>query len=327
MAVRDTQPLPLADLVIGVDGGGSKTVAWLDQCSRGQSNDPLGRGEAGPSNPGVAGTRQTLAMLDQAIDAAFTDAGVPPGRVAAACLAISGTERSAHRAAILQWADDRSLATHVQLTHDADAVLASGPRPWGVALIAGTGSFAFARDLQGLTVRVGGWGYLFGDEGSGHALGVAALRAVAQAADGRGPATSLLPHVLDACQVTEPRELTRVLYSGPSAGEPQQRHALLAQLAPLVTAEAEAGDDVALQLADEAARDLARLVVAACDQLKLPPHRFPLAIAGSVVCQSPLMRARLEAALAERDHLTSAITLVPQPARGAVELARRAVEP
>ena len=46
----------------------------------------------------------------------------------------------------------------------------------GVALIAGTGSVAFGRAADGRTIRCGGWGYLLGDEGSGYAIGRAALR-------------------------------------------------------------------------------------------------------------------------------------------------------
>ena len=60
----------------------------------------------------------------------------------------------------------------------------------GVALISGTGSFAFGRNAGGDTARVGGWGFRFGDEGSGYALAVAGLRAACRWADGRGPAAS-----------------------------------------------------------------------------------------------------------------------------------------
>ncbi|HJN07544.1 MAG: BadF/BadG/BcrA/BcrD ATPase family protein [Pirellulaceae bacterium] len=308
------------DLVLGVDGGGTKTVAWLSRVS-GAAAETIGRGAAGPSNPGVVGMSQAIATLAQAIDAAFDNAGLGPGLLPAACLAVSGSERTAHRDAMLQWAADRSLASNVRLVGDAEAVLAGGSRDgWGVALIAGTGSFAFGRDLQGLTIRVGGWGYLFGDEGSGHALGAAGLRAATQHADGRGPATTLLPRLLSRFDLTEPRELVTFFY-----GRQPARRAALAELAPLVTAAAEEGDDVAMQIASDAATDLARLVTAACSQLNLSPRRFPLAIAGGVLCNSSLMRKCLEASLAGQDHLAKEITLVEQPVQGAVELARRAI--
>ena len=308
------------DLVLGIDGGGTKTVAWLCKVDR-AAVDPLGRGAAGPSNPSVVGMSQAITTLAQAIDAAFDDAGLAPGLLSAACLAVSGSERAAHRDAILQWAADRSLASNVRLVGDAEAVLAGGSRDgWGVALIAGTGSFAFGRNLQGLTIRVGGWGYLFGDEGSGHALGAAGLRAATQFADGRGPTTTLLPRLLSRFDLTEPRELVTLFY-----GRQPARQAALAELAPLVTAASEEGDDVAMQIASAAAADLARLVTATCSQLDLSPSGFPLAIAGGVLCNCPLMRTYLEASLARQDHFPAEITLVEQPVQGAVELARCAI--
>ncbi len=60
--------------------------------------------------------------------------------------------------------------------HDAEAVLAAADAgASGVALIAGTGSFAFGRGEGDRVVRAGGWGYLLGDEGSGFAMGQEAL--------------------------------------------------------------------------------------------------------------------------------------------------------
>jgi N-acetylglucosamine kinase-like BadF-type ATPase len=308
------------ELVLGIDGGGTKTVAWICKAN-GSSTDPIGCGTAGPSNPGVVGMSQAITSLAQAVDAAFIDAGLAPGLLAAACLAISGTERHADRNAMVRWAADRSLASIVRLVGDAEAVLAGGSRRgWGVALIAGTGSFAFGRDLAGLTVRVGGWGYLFGDEGSGHALGAAGLRAATQQADGRGPPTILLPRLLSRFELTEPRELVTILYDGHPA-----RRTALAELAPLVTAAAAEGDDVAKQIASDAAADLARLVTATCIQLKLSSSSYPLAITGGVLCNSPLMRKCLKASLEEQGHLPEEITLVEQPVQGAVELARCAI--
>ena len=93
------------------------------------------------------------------------------------------------------------MARSVRIVHDAVPILAAGsPEGWGVALISGTGSLAFGRDRQGRSCRAGGWGFLFGDEGSGYAIALAGLRAAAQAADGRAPATRLLEGFLERFQ-------------------------------------------------------------------------------------------------------------------------------
>ena len=63
---------------------------------------------------------------------------------------------------------------------------------------AGTGSVAVGRDRAGQHHRIGGYGWQMGDEGSGYAIGRAALGAVSRAADGRSPRTALSERVLAA---------------------------------------------------------------------------------------------------------------------------------
>jgi N-acetylglucosamine kinase-like BadF-type ATPase len=136
-------------------------------------------------------------------------------------------------------------------------VLAAGtPHGWGVAVIAGTGSLAFGRDLAGRTARAGGWGFLFGDEGSAYAIAVDGLRAAAQAADGRGPATQLLPAFERRWNLPDAPALIPAVYA--IAGD----RAAVAALAAVVAAAAAAGDGVAQRILDEAAGRLADMVAA-----------------------------------------------------------------
>ena len=177
--------MPRSQLLLGVDGGGSKTVAWLATGDPGESPRTLGRGAAGPSNPLAVGFDTALANLDTAIDAAFRDAQSARCRVAAATLGLAGSDRGTVREKVEQWAcgefreasgeyrgaSDRQLAERVVIVHDAALVLAAAVgNSSGIALISGTGSLVFGRDTAGRTARAGGWGWLLGDEGSGFAL-------------------------------------------------------------------------------------------------------------------------------------------------------------
>ena len=72
------------DLVLGIDGGATKTVAWLAVCSADAEPVIVGRGIAGPANPQAIGFDAALDNLDRAIAVAFDEAGVRPGPVAAA---------------------------------------------------------------------------------------------------------------------------------------------------------------------------------------------------------------------------------------------------
>ena len=90
--------------------------------------------------------------------------------------------------------------------------MAGAPSGPALALICGTGSIVYGRTVTGELLRAGGWGYLFGDEGSGYAIGIAALRAVMRAYDGRGRETLLSELVLGRYGLHTPPELIQAIY-------------------------------------------------------------------------------------------------------------------
>ena len=202
------------DLVLGVDGGGSKTIAWLANCDTNDQAHVIGIGRAGPSNCRSVPVAQASENLDRAIDSAFDDAKLTRMPVAGACVSLAGADRILEQQQFRSWAALRNLANRLTITNDAIPVLyAASNDGTGIALISGTGSFAFGRNPSGETARCGGWGGLFGDEGSGYHIALACLRAASRAADGRGPQTILLPRTLEHFGITEPSELIPIVYS------------------------------------------------------------------------------------------------------------------
>jgi N-acetylglucosamine kinase-like BadF-type ATPase len=305
-------------LVMGLDGGGTKTVAWLAAHRPGQLPDVLGKGLAGPGNLRAVGFELACAHLLEAVRAAVADAQLEGAPLAAACLALAGAGRESDRARVLTWARSQSLAVVVDVVNDAEPLLVAGtPESWGIALIAGTGSLAYGRDAQGIAARVGGWGYLFGDEGSGYAVATAGLRAAAQAADGRGAATSLLPRLLERLAVSRPEQLVEAVYQGPS----DRRR--IADLAPVVVEAALEGDAVAEQLVHAAAYELAKMVAVLSQRLQLPGESIPLALAGTWLLRSSLLQSRLLQQLCDSFGLQPLVQSVPEPVWGAVLLASR----
>jgi N-acetylmuramic acid 6-phosphate etherase len=306
------------DVYLGIDGGGTHTVALLARADAGAAGGwaRLGRGEAGPSNLQAVGAARALAALDEAVAKAFAAAGRERAPVAAACLGLAGAGRPEDQAVIQEWAARIHLATAVEVTGDTPLLLAAGtPHGWGVALVAGTGSMAFARDRAGRTARAGGWGYLLGDEGSGYALVLAALQAVAQAADGRAEPTGLTGCFLDRLGLAQPQDLVGAVYrSG------KDRPALAA-LAPLVLQAADAGDRVATSVVGQGAAQLAAAVIAAARALDLERIPLPLALAGGLLLSSPSFRQRVLDALTAQGTRADPVTLVTEPAEGAVCLA------
>ncbi|HEX5274588.1 MAG TPA: BadF/BadG/BcrA/BcrD ATPase family protein [Candidatus Rubrimentiphilum sp.] len=147
-------------LYVGIDAGQSRTVAAIaDETGR-----ELGRGEAGAADE--IGQDATSTRLRDALRAAYDKASMvaklpPESRCARVVAGISGYEGRVYgRVPDLPCGE-------LVLLHDAVIAHAGafqgGP---GVAVIAGTGSVAYGADERGESVTVGGWGYLFGDEGS-----------------------------------------------------------------------------------------------------------------------------------------------------------------
>ena len=197
--------LPEQDYYLGIDGGGSKTLAIIVDT---QGNE-IGRGYAGSSNhtgvglaTAIANIHAAVAQAQQKLDSQIS--------IQKAWLGIAGIDRQE---------DQQILATHVQalantvyITNDAELALSALPATIGVGLIAGTGSIALGRNAQGQTTRSGGWGHILGDEGSGYALGHQALRAAVRAADGRGPQTLLLASIMQQWKLQQVDDIIKEVY-------------------------------------------------------------------------------------------------------------------
>src|SRR5439155_14297176 len=130
-----------SDVIVGVDGGGTKTVAWLAPLNDPSNAVVLGRGQTGPGNPRAAGFDMALANIGAAIDAAFGDAGLPPTTAAAACFSLAGAGREVEQQRIVAWAIEHKIARAVRVTGDAEPILAAAASDnSGVAISCGTGS-------------------------------------------------------------------------------------------------------------------------------------------------------------------------------------------
>lgn len=316
-ALAQGSPDPAVEqaLFIGIDGGATKTVAWLAD----EAGHVIGRGLGGPGNPRSVGFPEAERNVDAAIGAAFAEAGQPRRPVARAGLALAGVGRAAERDEIRAWAERAGIAHEVIVTDDAGSVLAAGAADgWGVALIAGTGSVAVGRNDQGETARAGGWGYLLADEGGAYAIAVAGLRAAVRAADGLGPATLLGEALMARLDAKQPSDFVARIYGSDMTRE---QVGLLAS----TVFEVARADAVAAQIVNEAAEALAGLVGRIVTVLRLPTEQYPLVLAGSVITRQPDYRERLLAHLAASATLPGMTVTVTDPVAGALRLAREGV--
>jgi N-acetylglucosamine kinase-like BadF-type ATPase len=182
--------MSIPDLLVAVDGGGTRTRAAVADLE----GRVLARGFGPCSNLQSVGLEEVGKALTTAIEGALLQLpgsawkGEGPawqsGRIAAACFGLAGVDSRKDEAQLSQWARDQRVAPRISILNDSELVLACGtPEGVGVALISGTGSICLGRAADGRSARVGGWGPLLGDEGSGYQLAQRALR-LAQARRG-----------------------------------------------------------------------------------------------------------------------------------------------
>ena len=303
-------------LVLGADGGGSKTAVRIAAVGDDGALELLGEGFGGPSNVRAVGRAHAEINLNVAVDAALRDAGISDEPIACAVLALAGSSLPDVKAFIHGWAERRALAAHIDVVHDADPVLAAGvPEGNGIALIVGTGSAAIGVDASGQRTVTGGWGHWIGDAGSGFDLGRRALAAVADSADGIGGDTLLSNRILVRLASETPRELLKRLDHAVDARRE------IAALAPLVLHAAAEGDEVALDIVVAAARAAAMLVKGTVDKLGLAADA-PLAVAGGVACSKTIYLDTLLGQLKELGIRPARIAEIREPVEGCLLMAR-----
>ena len=305
-----------AELLLGIDGGGTKTVALLAR--RGKKDFTLlGKGSGPAGNPRVAGyARAKLAILE-AVSKAFESARIPARKAGVLVAGLAGAGRAEEQAAMSNLLLD--LAREVRVGPDAELVLAEGlPDGWGIAVIAGTGSMALGRNQEGVQERAGGWGSHLGDEGSAWAIGMEGLKYLTRVADGREAASPLHEILLQAGGFQKVEEVVGLLAEG------RLEKARVAALAPAVMNACEKGDRAAEVILRHQGRLLAQCVRAVAEKLRLAGP-IPLSFAGGLLTSFPAYRGLLLEALKEAKLEPGMLTIVHEPALGALRLAQAVI--
>lgn len=306
----------MSEIVIGVDGGGSKTRVMV-----GTAEGEILADISGPKSAVVPGQAEKSAgVIGSLVTEALAEIA-QPGAVIPRVLycGVAGTGRDEERRALQAALDSMELAEEVVI--DADGLIAMYDAlddRAGILLVVGTGSIAYGRSPAGEIVRCGGWGPAFGDEGSGGWIGRRALSIVAASSDGREPPTALLFPILAATQCEDVQDLI------PWAAAADAR--AFASLVPAVFSTAVGGDPRANALLTLAAEELVLHVRALARQL-FTDERAAVAVAlsgGLMESKSPL-RKRLEQRLKSAVPGAQLRAEEVVPARGALRAAARRI--
>lgn len=242
---------------LGVDGGQSGTAAYIGD----ETGRFLGAGYAGPCNhvESEGGRARFTSAIEGSLREACQASGLDPATVTfeAACLGFSGGPED--KQAILE---EMLRVKTMIVTNDAliGLVGATAGAP-GIVTNSGTGSIALGRNRTGKTARAGGWGYIFGDEGSAFDIVRQALRAALRHEEGWGPPTRLHPVLLETIGAENANALLHLFYT---RDYPRNR---VAEYAVLVDEVAREGDAVARDVLLNAAQQLATLTGAVRSRL------------------------------------------------------------
>lgn len=272
--------------VVGFDGGATKTKAVIATLDGGVVSSGLG----GPSNYHVVGIDGAKRAILESFQAAMAQVG-EPSTIEVAVAGLAGLDCRHDEVVLGQELPKTGIAKKFLVVHDSrNALYGATGGAAGVIVIAGTGSVSAGTDGDGNTARVGGWGNILDDVGSGYEIARKALTAALYSFDGRLPKTMLEERILMALGVESIDDIIRKVYA--------ERMSVtdIAALAPVVTKAAQEGDAVAAKIVEEAVQGLASMINTVIRRLAMQGRSFPVATIGGVfkageIVTGPLTKA------------------------------------
>jgi N-acetylglucosamine kinase-like BadF-type ATPase len=256
-------------LVLGVDGGNSKTIALIARAD----GTILGAGRGGCADLyNAASTDAALAAVDEAVTAALATAGAAPAHLAAGCFSMAGADWPEDFTLLHAAMIERAYGAAVRIVHDSIGGLRAGSSEGtGVAVILGTGTAIGGCAPDGRLWHASFWQESL--EWSHHAL-----RAVFRAELGIDPPTSLTERILRqfACSSVEEvlhRLTTRELPLPVPKG----------QLVRVLLDEAGKGDATARRIVAERGSLAGDYALAVARRISIVETEFALVLGGGIM--------------------------------------------
>jgi len=297
---------------LGIEGGGTRTVALLAD----GSGETLRRLETGPANMKLL----TAAQLTRHFR--YIASAVPPPD--ALGIGLSGAWVEADFQKIRAAAAKAWPGIPCYATNDLETALtaATGGRRTEqipqVLVVSGTGSGCYGKGRAGGGVKVGGWGHILGDKGSGYDIGLSALQGVIDAYDQKVAWPELGRRLLRALQLNGPTDLIDWAQAADKTA--------IASLATEVFAAWGRQDKLAAGILARAARSLARDAAACARRVAGRGTRVQFVLAGSVLLKQPRFGAQVGREVRRLWPKARVTPLKREGVWGAVELAKRAFE-
>lgn len=296
--------------VLGVDGGGSKTLAVVST----SEGVVLGAAVRGGSNWEEVGLPRAADTLDRVVSEALDVAHIPRHELTASVFGLAGVDWDSDQDRVGNVLTRLHLGGSRLITNDAFVALRAGLSGLaGVVVVAGTGTVVAGRDGAGAMFRTWGLGPYFGDFGAGSDISERAIQAVAEAYLGKAPQTALTELLCAHERVRTVPELLEKI-SREQDDLPYVAHELINI--------AEAGDEVARSILEYAARELGANANLVAERLGLAGSDYELVLAGGLFRSAArLLIDPLVAVVRTVSPDVKPVHLVRSPVVGAVLLA------
>lgn len=266
---------------IGIDGGATKTMVCLGN----KSGDIIEVIKLGATNYHTVGIKETKSTLKEALDIITKDHKISLCEIKGICFGGAGIDSQDGVDIITNIFRELGYMNELKVYNDALIALVGANDGYnGGVVIGGTGSVALGVDEEGQLHKVGGWGHLLDDKGSGYAIGRDALSRVMEYHDGRGRDTLLWEKIKTHLEIDIPEEITDFVYC------PTTKKHDIASIAPIVINLYEE-DYVATGIIEEAISHLETLVSALAQNIK--KDSFSLGIYGSIIVKNDKIKEKL----------------------------------
>ncbi len=317
--MKNNRPLDTPPQFLGIECGGTRTVALLADAN----GHALNRWEFGPANLRLLSDVQLVRHFRTIAKAIACPTALGIGMAGARTEA--DWERI-RRAAAKVWPRvpchaTNDLETALAATDDKRNDTDDAGPTIRVLILSGTGSCCYGKNSAGKTAKVGGWGHILGDKGSGFEIGLRALKAMVYYYDRDGVWSALGQRILMALQLNEPNDLIGWVQTASKTK--------IAGLAVQVFAAWTKGDRIATDILKGAAQSLARDAFACARRLDFPAssgRRLQVSVrfilAGSVLLKQPRFAALVGKQLRKLWPGALVTPLMRESVWGAVELAR-----
>lgn len=295
---------------IGIDAGGTGTNIIIGD----QDGNELISGETSQGNINIVAPKDFEEALSSKIDELLGLKDLSKGDCLGLCLGAAGADNTKNIKIYNDILANLGLSGEKVLVTDAEIGLyGSLGEGYGIVLVAGTGSICFAVDKDGNKHRVGGWGHIISDEGSGYHIGIMVLRKVMQAYDD-GKESYLKEGVFEHFNITSYDELIKLIYSDTTDKK------TIASLSLICERAYEKGHEDARSIMHEAGLELASLIGRLYDKAFHDDELCNWSYGGSIMVKSDYIRNLVESETSKKYPNLTMLAPKNIPAYGAMAM-------